>query len=55
LLFGVLVWSYANAVIGAFTFVDFVLAFMPLTLIWGLKLDLKKKIGLAILLCCGAL
>ncbi|PSN75622.1 hypothetical protein BS50DRAFT_568219 [Corynespora cassiicola Philippines] len=39
----------------AFSLVDFVLAFMPLTLIWGLQLDLKKKIGLAVLLCCGAL
>lgn len=39
---------------GAFTFVDFVLAVMPVTLIWKLQLDLKKKIGLAILLGCGA-
>lgn len=39
--------------IGAFAFVDFVLAFLPVTLIWKLQLDVKKKVGLAILLGCG--
>lgn len=37
----------------AFAFVDFVLAFLPVTLIWKLQLDVKKKVGLAILLGCG--
>lgn len=37
------------------TFMDFVLAFLPCTIIWNLKLDLKTKISLAGFLGVGLL
>lgn len=40
---------------GAFTLVDFVLAALPITLVWKLKLDIKRKVALGLLLGCGSL
>jgi hypothetical protein len=35
--------------------VDFFLAFLPITLVWGLKAELRKRIALCVLLACGSL
>jgi hypothetical protein len=35
--------------------VDFYLAILPATLVWGLKVDLRKKLALCALLGCGAI
>jgi hypothetical protein len=35
--------------------VDFYLAVIPVTLVWGLQTDLRKKIGLCALLGCGSM
>ncbi|KAF2684151.1 hypothetical protein K458DRAFT_303769 [Lentithecium fluviatile CBS 122367] len=35
--------------------VDFYLAFLPGTLVWGLKLDMRKKLALCALLGCGSI
>jgi hypothetical protein len=35
--------------------VDFFLALLPITLVWGLKTDLRKRIALCVLLGCGSL
>ncbi|KAF7511805.1 hypothetical protein GJ744_003536 [Endocarpon pusillum] len=37
------------------TVLDFILAFMPITFIWRLKLSVKKKLGLCILLGLGVI
>ena len=34
---------------------DFSLALLPITIVWGLNLELKKKIALATLLSLGVL
>jgi hypothetical protein len=35
--------------------VDFYLAILPATLVWGLKVDLRKKLALCALLGCGSM
>ncbi|OCL05545.1 hypothetical protein AOQ84DRAFT_441419 [Glonium stellatum] len=39
----------------AFCLMDFLLAFMPITLVYRLQLNLRKKVGLCLLLGCGSL
>lgn len=37
------------------TFMDFVLALMPITIVWNLKMSLKKKVGVCLLLGLGVM
>jgi hypothetical protein len=45
--------SVANASFG--TAVDFLLALLPCTIVWGLKVDMKTKLGLMAFLSLGVL
>lgn len=36
-------------------FVDFTLALVPATIIWGMQLDIRQKVNLCLLLGLGAL
>lgn len=40
---------------GYSAFVDFALALFPITIVWDLKLSMKKRVGLSVLLGLGVL
>lgn len=41
--------------VGAYALMDFLLAAMPITLVYKLQLDWRKKVGLCLLLGAGSL